>query len=1682
MSYILSIYSSMGLKEVLLPAMDNADYELKVSGKVFGFPHDFSVSMEIVEGQWFFVEKNNLYNIFYTDRSYLYDRKPINDQDAFTILLAGDYQLFVIVKKTDHSFLVYDKYQIPVNNQIVIGSNESADLCYQYHNLISGHPCHAVIKVYNGTCVIEDYSANGTFINDIRIEKSRQLVYGDVINIYGLKIIFLGDFLAVNTAIEGLVVKTNVLNEYVQPKAEVVEEKKQSRANKKDNLFHRAPRNILKIEDEPFEIEAPPAAKEVDNTPLIMTIGPSLTMALPMMLGTSMAIISSQRSGAGSGAFMYTGIITALGSALLGVFWAIKNLRFQKKKRRAEELKRFERYSQYLIDRSARIKEKYDNNTESMRKMYCDPVTLCSYNRNSIELWNRNVRHFDFLQHRLGIGEVPFQTEIVVPKESFSMIDDSLGLKPSMIKESYKMLIDVPVCVDLFANRIIGVIGGKDYAGCYDVVGDLVTQIAASDCYTDVKMAFVFDAEKEGDGDKWNYAKWLPHVWREDGKVRYVGTDKAEISDVFYEITQTLRFRAEESGERQEKVGIPRPYYILFVRNPELLEGELIGKYIYHTEINYGITTVLLARSYDELPNECEFIIENTPEYHGIYNVTDTNREKTEIAFDSVDRDLLERFARNLSSIKVKEEENGGEIPNVLTFFDMYGVNKPDELNAIDRWRKNRTYESLRSLVGQKAGGADCYLDVHEKYHGPHGLVAGTTGSGKSETLQTYMLSLALNFSPDDIGFFIIDYKGGGMANLFDGLPHIIGAISNLSGNQIRRAMVSIKSENKRRQRIFNEYGVNNINLYTRLYKNNESNIPVPHLFIIIDEFAELKREQPEFMKELISVAQVGRSLGVHLILATQKPSGTVDDNIWSNSKFRLCLRVQDRQDSMDMLHKPDAAYITQAGRCYMQVGNDELYELFQSAWSGAVYDESGTVQSDIAKIVGSNGRTAISGSYSQVKQKEKKKIEWIKTLIDCMDSSLSAAGIVDVSICCGSMSTMAHVVELFYAEMEKRGIEYPVSEFNSRRIEDFIAVYSAVISAEERGEDFPQRVSIKAEELRKKLPESKEKTQLDAVVDYLARTADKNGFHYDLRLWLPVLPEELYLDELLGYTEKAYNGTEWPEPSDHFSLDVMVGLYDDPENQAQNPLTVDVANEGNLAVIGAAMSGKSTFLSTYLYSLFFRYSPDVVNAYILDYSAKKLGAFAGMPHVGGIMFEDDDEKVSKFFTFIENVQQERKKIFEGGNYSQYVRSNGYVLPAILIVIDNFSSFRTKTETKYDERMINLLKEANSCGIYIVVTAGGFSSAEIPGRMGELFRNTLSLSLNDKYQYSEVVRTTRVEVTPEENVQGRGIFKLGEAVLEYQTALPIRAADDFERSEKIKSISADIASKWTGKAAREIPTIPEEPVWSEFSALPEFKSMVSEGIRIPVGYDKKTATVYGINLESVYTYIVSGKSRTGKTNFLRIIMLAASMMNTTVTVIDTAGELKALADDISAEYVGDGKALYDFCSKLLPDFKERNAYKKECLSRGLTDSEIFREMQRFTKRIIIIGNLPDFVNLVRKPGEGIDDLSGFMCNLFEKGAIHNVFWFAQLNQDNAADIAGMNTYASFIKEKNGIHFGGNVAGQRLLTFDHIPYANQNKKLPAGIGMLPTNDDETVETVVVPFYRKEDSDDKSGDNR
>ena len=243
-------------------------------------------------------------------------------------------------------------------------------------------------------------------------------------------------------------------------------------------------------------------------------------------------------------------------------------------------------------------------------------------------------------------------------------------------------------------------------------------------------------------------------------------------------------------------------------------------------------------------------------------------------------------------------------MPESISFLEMANVGKVEQLNVLNRWNTNDSTSNLKAEVGVGADGSLMYLDLHEKAHGPHGLIAGMTGSGKSEFIITWILSLCMNYSPDDVAFILIDYKGGSLSGAFQQskfkLPHLVGTITNIDPNGLQRSLASIHSEVKRRQKIFNEArdkleeSTMDIYKYQRLYKEGKLKEPVSHLFIICDEFAELKAQQPDFMDNLISVARIGRSLGVHLILATQKPSGVVNDQIWSNTKFRVCLKVQE--------------------------------------------------------------------------------------------------------------------------------------------------------------------------------------------------------------------------------------------------------------------------------------------------------------------------------------------------------------------------------------------------------------------------------------------------------------------------------------------------------------------------------------------------------------------------------------------------------------------------------------------------------------------------------------------------------------------------------------------------------------------------------------------------------------------
>lgn len=1654
MSIVLSIYSVKAFKEFLLPAVNNEEYSIILNRDIFRLSKDIKLDLEIVNKEWSFLESED-YQVKEAQTGLDYIGRKLCNNDLLRINLPENELLSVMVEETADSFSVFEKYDIRNCDKIMIGKGEENHIQYDRLNLIS--KVHAILHKNGERFIIEDQSANGVFVNSVRIAGNRQLEFGDHINLFGLDIVYLDGIIAINTNKDGMKLREGFFVKYKFYPSVSAERKAVKRWEKV--VYHRSPRQIYKLADEEIEIEAPPQPKTLNRKPIGMLIGPSMTMVLPMLLGCGLSIYSTKVSGSQSSAFMYTGLVTAITSAIVGTTWALVNLKFENKKNREEELHRFEAYGEYLIKCSNFIKEKYEKNTSNMNAMYYSAEECCNYTADNVLLWNRNVDHSDFLSHRIGKGDMPFQMKIQIPKERFTLINDSLSEKPAMIQESYKTLHDVPICVDMLKHRIIGVIGGEKKQGAIEVMHNLVAQIAVSNCYTDVKMAFLYE-EGDDENNSWGYLKWFPHTWSEEKKTRFIAKNKLEAGDVLYEITKALRIRAEKGNGYDKKNRLVKPQYVLFVANPQLLEGELITKYIFEEENNYGLTTVFLVDNYENLPNACEYIIQNDSDFAGMYHIEDDMEERIAIQFDKISDTQLQKLARRLANIEVNESETGGDIPSSLSFFDMYKVNDLEELDVIERWRKNRTYDSMKALIGEKAGGTPWYLDIHEKYHGPHGLIAGTTGSGKSETLQTYILSLAINFSPDDVGFFIIDYKGGGMANLFDGLPHMIGQISNLSGNQVKRAMVAIKSENRKRQRIFNEYGVNNINLYTRLYKNNEASEPIPHMFIIIDEFAELKREEPDFMRELISVAQVGRSLGVHLILATQKPSGTVDDNIWSNSKFRLCLRVQDRQDSNDMLHRPEAAYITQAGRCYMQVGNDELFELFQSGFSGAVYDEySGQNKSDIAHMISATGKAALIGNRAKIKHKEAVKKAWIVTLLKMLAQEKNL-----------KESRSEDAIKKLFARIAAEGIDYPYSGYNAQRIKDLLQVYDKISQTTET-EDLQQIAELIVQEASKqgvKLPEKKEKTQLDAVVAYLASVAEKNGYVQNLQLWLPVLPTCLYLKDLKDY-QAAYDGTQWNLPQADWSIDVQIGMYDDPVNQTQDTISVNLSRDGHHAIIGTVVSGKSTFLQTLVYALVNKYTPEYINLYAIDFSAKMLSAFETMPQVGGIIYENEDDKLAKFFDMMSGILEERKQLFKGGNYSQYVRVNGVVLPSIILVIDGYANFKSKTNNLYEDKILQLSKDGVGYGIFLVISAGGFSSMEIPTRIGDNLRTVVCLEMSDKYQYSEAMRTTHIDTLPEVNIKGRGLARVGEVLLEFQTALAFPADDDFTRMESIRALGEQMSASWQGKRAKAIPSIPEHPVWDEYVVWEDAEKLFEDEQLLPVGYNFRNAAAYGINLSRNFCYLITGKSRSGKTNFLKVVLSAALKKQAKVTVFDFNGEFNALADKLAFEYVNTDEKMFAYFSELVPDFKERNVRKKQNLQEGMSDEELYTDMQQFQARYLLIGNFAEFIQHVTKP-QGVGEIRPFVENILDKGSMHNVYLFAVYDANDVGKVAGTKLYDYFIRYKTGIHFGGNVAAQRLMNFNYIPYNEQSTVLKPGVGLLPQNDDEDVTRIVIPLMK------------
>ena len=710
--------------------------------------------------------------------------------------------------------------------------------------------------------------------------------------------------------------------------------------------YHRSPRIIKRAPKDKITVENPPAPIQKNNQGLLKTILPPL-----VMVGVSivMALIRA------NALFMLMSLATTSVTVVMAIVEFFKN----KKQYKHDVKARKEKYTEYFEDKEKQIYQVQKDQRGNAFYHYPSPSEIFKMvGQYDSRIYEKKADDFDFLTYRLGLGTAESSAEINNSGSSSIDLDDPLMEQAYRLVNNKQTLNDMPITTDLM-HQPVGYVGPKDLV--VEQLQWMLCQLATFQSYHDVRFIAVFN---EDDYDKWSWLRWLKQFNLPELKMNGFVFDAKSRDTIMNYLNQILKDRQNElnqTSENEQKKMEFAPRYVLIVEDERLILDHAIMEILGAEPEKLGLSLVYVKDVMSSLPENIKTVIDIRDRHTGELVMEQGKLLQKQFKLDHLNNENKELMPRQLASLNHLETLKSS-VPEKLTFMQMYGVKTVEDLNITQRWSEHSPYKTLAVPLGVSGPDEIVDLNLHERAHGPHGLIAGTTGSGKSELIQSYILSLAVNFHPYDVAFLLIDYKGGGMANLFKDLPHLVGTITNLDKAQSMRALESINAELKKRQRLFAKYNVNHINAYQKLFKEGKAEEPMPHLFMISDEFAELKSEQPDFMDELISTARIGRSLGVHLILATQKPAGVVNDQIWSNSNFKISLKVSDREDSMEVLKTPDAASITLPGRAYLEVGNNELYELFQSAYSGADYrpDEDDTKQSFLIKKINKMGQQQV--------------------------------------------------------------------------------------------------------------------------------------------------------------------------------------------------------------------------------------------------------------------------------------------------------------------------------------------------------------------------------------------------------------------------------------------------------------------------------------------------------------------------------------------------------------------------------------------------------------------------------------------------------------------------------------------------------------------------------------------------
>ncbi|MFJ4894855.1 FtsK/SpoIIIE domain-containing protein [Streptomyces sp. NPDC088788] len=707
--------------------------------------------------------------------------------------------------------------------------------------------------------------------------------------------------------------------------------------------YNRPPRLHPPERETKFRLPSPVRDYEARPLPWLMALTPLVSAVVMVMVF-------------GRWYYMIMALLSPL--IMLGNYFMDKK---QGRKSHAKQVKEYKEHKERIENdaQEALVAERLDR-----RQAIPDPATVLSLGTGPrTRLWERRRTDADHLLLRVGTGRMPSEVVLDDPE------------RDEHKRQVTWTIEDAPVSLPLAERGVVGIAGPGDSA---QALGRWAVAQAAV-LHSPLDVQFYVLTENNG-RDSWDWVRWLPHsrpAGAQDANV-LIGTDAETVGARIGELTQLLDARQKAARANGNKASFSDPDIVVVWDGSRRLRSMPGVVRLLREGPAMSMYALCLDAEERFLPGECQAIViaEPKPEEHASarqpartaptapvapggfpsfhawhaaepddsaagagkplelrLRVQQTGIARVkDVRPDFVSPAWCGRLARALSPLRdISGETEDSALPGASRLLDVLQLEPPTSDAITARWRMGG--QSTMAVIGESYDGP---FGIDMRRDGPHGLIAGTTGSGKSELLQTIVASLAVANTPENMTFVLVDYKGGSAFKDCVKLPHTVGMVTDLDAHLVERALESLGAELKRREHILAAADAKDIEDYQDLVRRDPSHASVPRLLIVIDEFASMVRDLPDFVTGLVNIAQRGRSLGIHLLLATQRPSGVVSPEIRANTNLRIALRVTDGGESSDVIDSPEAGHISKStpGRAYVRLGHASLVP-FQSGRVG---------------------------------------------------------------------------------------------------------------------------------------------------------------------------------------------------------------------------------------------------------------------------------------------------------------------------------------------------------------------------------------------------------------------------------------------------------------------------------------------------------------------------------------------------------------------------------------------------------------------------------------------------------------------------------------------------------------------------------------------------------------------------